>query len=264
MSIIKTFKDSLNNIVYPATHAKAVFVEKGNTHTDLQNYLETEQGGHTILDNSGTSMTQQPNLQFSGLNVTNDGTNSKTVVKSPIFNGTTAQWTALSSAEKAKYSVVNISDDYGDDSVRLGRWDAVPSDFVWSSSNHFPNKAISCDIDISQYKSISIFLFEQSASNSYYFNIGCHNIVKLEEWYDMYDLFYENGARRLYSTIATPPEDIYDNETNMNQIGWIYGRAYVNCNSKKITSIHFMCRNLTQSISSAMYTKFTIVVYGNN
>ena len=39
--------------------------------------------GHTILDNSGNSMTQQPNLQFSGLNVTNDSGNNKTVVTAP-------------------------------------------------------------------------------------------------------------------------------------------------------------------------------------
>lgn len=40
-------------------------------------------GGHTILNDSGTSMTQQPNLQFKGLSVSNDGTNSKTVVEAP-------------------------------------------------------------------------------------------------------------------------------------------------------------------------------------
>lgn len=39
MSFIKTFKDKLGNIVYPATHAKAVFVEKDGSAMDLQQYL---------------------------------------------------------------------------------------------------------------------------------------------------------------------------------------------------------------------------------
>lgn len=77
-------------------------------------------GGHTILNGSGTAMTQRTGLQFDGLNVTDDSGNDKTVVKSPIFNGTTEQWEALSSIEKAKYTVVNLTDDYGNDWTYLG------------------------------------------------------------------------------------------------------------------------------------------------
>ena len=41
MSLIKTFKDKLNNIIYPTTHAKAVYVDKlDGTNTNLQNYLD--------------------------------------------------------------------------------------------------------------------------------------------------------------------------------------------------------------------------------
>ena len=74
-------------------------------------------GGHTILNGSGSAMNQRSKLQFDGLNVTDDSGNDKTVVKSPIFNGTTAQWEALSSAEKAKYTVVIKTDDYGFDGI---------------------------------------------------------------------------------------------------------------------------------------------------
>ena len=37
-------------------------------------------GGHTILNSSGTSMTQRTNLQFSGMSVSDDSANDKTVV----------------------------------------------------------------------------------------------------------------------------------------------------------------------------------------
>lgn len=40
-------------------------------------------GGHTIINSSGTSMTQRDGLQFSGLNVTDDSANDKTVVTLP-------------------------------------------------------------------------------------------------------------------------------------------------------------------------------------
>lgn len=37
-------------------------------------------GGHTILDSSGTAMTQRTNLQFDGADVTDDSSNDKTIV----------------------------------------------------------------------------------------------------------------------------------------------------------------------------------------
>lgn len=40
-------------------------------------------GGHTILNGSGTAMTQRSKLQFDGLNVTDDSGNDKTVVTAP-------------------------------------------------------------------------------------------------------------------------------------------------------------------------------------
>ena len=50
MSLFKTIKDSLGNIIYPATHARAVFVEDNNTTTNLQDYLDNL----PQLDSSGT------------------------------------------------------------------------------------------------------------------------------------------------------------------------------------------------------------------
>ena len=38
--------------------------------------------GHTIKDKSGTSMTQRANLQFNGMDVTDDSTNGKTIINS--------------------------------------------------------------------------------------------------------------------------------------------------------------------------------------
>lgn len=91
-------------------------------------------GGHTIINDAGTSMTQRAGLQFEGMGVTDDSTNDRTKVKLPIFNGTTAQWTALSSTEKAKYSVVNLTDDYGCEWQYLGSTNGssgltIPSNF---------------------------------------------------------------------------------------------------------------------------------------
>ena len=41
MSLLKTLTDAVGNIIYPATHAKAVFIEKSDgTVTDLQTYID--------------------------------------------------------------------------------------------------------------------------------------------------------------------------------------------------------------------------------
>lgn len=42
--------------------------------------------GHTILDSSGTSMTQRTNMQFSGVDVSDDSTNDKTIVDANHIN----------------------------------------------------------------------------------------------------------------------------------------------------------------------------------
>lgn len=57
-------------------------------------------GGHTIVDENGTSLAQEPNLQFVGAKVSDDSTNNKTVVT--VFeHKTKAQWEAMTPQEQA-------------------------------------------------------------------------------------------------------------------------------------------------------------------
>ena len=58
-------------------------VLKKKSGTDYDTEWQNESGGsggHTILNSSGTSMTQRTNLQFSGMSVSDDSANDKTVV----------------------------------------------------------------------------------------------------------------------------------------------------------------------------------------
>ena len=64
--------------------------------------------GHTILNDSGTALTQEDNLQFKGAYVHDDSTNEKTVVE-VTRTMTLAQYQALSAAEKK--GVIAVTDD---------------------------------------------------------------------------------------------------------------------------------------------------------
>lgn len=58
-------------------------------------------GGHTIVDASGSSMTQRTNLQFAGyLNTTDDAVNDATVVDDTPTEVTWSTWQTMSSAQK--------------------------------------------------------------------------------------------------------------------------------------------------------------------
>jgi hypothetical protein len=115
--------------------------------------------GHGIQDASGTEYTQRTNLQFDGATIADDSTNDITKVtvtpytagdKIDITNnevsvdetvkssfvGTTAEWTALSDADKAKYEIVNLTDDATApsvvvDTVADGNMNAVTSNAVY-------------------------------------------------------------------------------------------------------------------------------------
>lgn len=54
-------------------------------------------GGHTIINDAGTSMTQRTGLQFVGLNVTDDSGNDKTVVTAPTPDYVDIQYTSSAS-----------------------------------------------------------------------------------------------------------------------------------------------------------------------
>lgn len=56
-----------------------VLTKVSNTSGDAD-WADPASGGHTIKDEDGTTMTQQPTLQFVNADVTNDSVNSKTVV----------------------------------------------------------------------------------------------------------------------------------------------------------------------------------------
>lgn len=64
-------------------------------------------GGHVIIDNTGEELPQESNLQFADAEVTDDSTNSKTVVK-VVRQMTQAEFDELSQSEKA--GVIEVTD----------------------------------------------------------------------------------------------------------------------------------------------------------
>lgn len=88
--------------ITPGTNVEAVKI------TD-----EMGAGGHTILNPSGTAMTQREKLQFIGATVTDDATNNKTVVTvtgggHKILNSSGAE---LTQRANLQFSGMNVSDD---------------------------------------------------------------------------------------------------------------------------------------------------------
>ena len=67
-------------------------------------------GGHTILDDSGTSLAQEDDLQFKGTYSHDDSTNGKTVVE-VVRSMTKAEFDQLTSAEKT--GIINVTDESG-------------------------------------------------------------------------------------------------------------------------------------------------------
>ena len=122
--------------------------------------------GHEILDDAGTAvMPQRTNLHFPGFEVTDDSTNDITIVnevpytagegiditnkevsvdatRPSTFIGTQAEWNALTTAEKAEYTIVNITDDpVGEaqvvvDEVQDGNMNPVTSNAVYDAINN--------------------------------------------------------------------------------------------------------------------------------
>lgn len=65
-------------------------------------------GGHTIINESGTSLAQEPNLQFKGADISDDSTNNRTVVDMSYTEIDYEDWLELTEQEK-----------------ETGRWDVV-------------------------------------------------------------------------------------------------------------------------------------------
>jgi hypothetical protein len=117
--------------------------------------------GHTIKDGTDTGYTQRTNLKFNDVTIADDSTNDVTIVtptpytagdKIDITNhvvstdetvkgtfiGTKAEWAAVPSADKAKYEIVNLTDDEVNpitivDSVTDGNMNPVTSNAVYDN-----------------------------------------------------------------------------------------------------------------------------------
>lgn len=86
--------------------------------------------GHTVEDASGTAMADQPNLQFKGLNVTNDTTNNATVVDGSGKAKSTAIAPVFDATETyAEGDRVMYGDElYVFNTAHTGAWDAADAD----------------------------------------------------------------------------------------------------------------------------------------
>ena len=78
-------------------------------------------GGHTIINESGTSLTQEPNLQFKGADVSDDSTNNRTVVDMSYTEIDYEDWLELTEQEKetGRWDVIGVPGADGTVSVEL-------------------------------------------------------------------------------------------------------------------------------------------------
>ncbi len=88
--------------------AGACLNNNGSSFTITYLVEENASSGHTILNDSGTALSQENNLQFKGVYSHDDSTNGKTVVE-VTRTMTLAQYQALSSDEKK--GVIAVTDD---------------------------------------------------------------------------------------------------------------------------------------------------------
>lgn len=127
--------------------------------------------GHVVLDSTGNALPQRTNLEFEGAVATDDSTNDITKItvtpytagdKIDITNnevscdetvkgtfiGTQSQQNSLSATDKAKYEVVNLTDDVASggqvvvDTIQDGNFNAVTSNAVYDAISDVNNKII--------------------------------------------------------------------------------------------------------------------------
>lgn len=133
-----------------STGTKIATISVDSVDTDL--YAPTGgSGGHTILDNEGDTLTQQPKMQFIGAYSENDSVNTKTVVN-VVRSMTTVQFNQLSSEEKVGF--INITDDTGVELSELSDVDIDTSTLVDgqaliydSNSGEWVNGAVLTTVD---------------------------------------------------------------------------------------------------------------------
>jgi hypothetical protein len=103
-------------------------------------------GGHTIVDENGTSYAQEPNLQFVGTKVSDDSANNKTVVT--VFeHKTKAQWEAMTPQEQADgnfiVSGMGATGDLKNNYVSFTSGDSADADATsWTSVQPMANTDI--------------------------------------------------------------------------------------------------------------------------
>lgn len=165
---------------------------------------ETYQPGHSISD--GTSeKTQREILEFNGFNVTDDSVNGKTKISEVpytagdgveitgkeistddellpyTFVGTKAEWETLSVAEKAKYKLVNLTDDIaGGDMVVVDTvaendmnpvtsnavYAALESALTWTYASTFLQDG-SVDLTGIDYNEISVEVYDPDTNSRF-------------------------------------------------------------------------------------------------
>lgn len=91
-----------------ATGTKIATITVDSVDTDLYAPQGGGSGGHTILDDEGTSLTQRDDLQFKGAYSEDDSTNDKTVVN-VARTMTLAEFEQLTDDEKAGF--INVKDE---------------------------------------------------------------------------------------------------------------------------------------------------------
>lgn len=109
-------------------------------------------GGHTIINESGTSLAQEPNLQFKGADISDDSTNNRTVVDMSYTEIDYEDWLELTEQEKetGRWDVVGVPGADGTVSFDL-------MTKLWENSS--PTQAMASGISIALSESVNNFDF---------------------------------------------------------------------------------------------------------
>ena len=104
----------INKLVVPIADGQG-----GYTPTEIT--FESGTGGHTIENESGTSMTARAGLQFKGVDVSDDSTNDRTIVDMSYTEITYSDWLQLTEQEQetGKWDVTDVPGADGTVSVEL-------------------------------------------------------------------------------------------------------------------------------------------------
>ena len=97
-------------------------------------------GGHTILDDEGTALTQEDNLQFKGTYVEDDSTNDATVVNI-VRHATSSEYDQMSTDEKT--GLVVVDDEYDFDGLYMVNGFFIDTDNVITSGTYSSSTPLS-------------------------------------------------------------------------------------------------------------------------